>query len=848
MSQPVRGGNFAASALAYTSAGEVVEETNVHFDSSGNVGVGTSAPEAKLHVSGNTILDGSTYRKRRDWNRNALAYVYLGNVRTAATTGIRLDVSLNNSNSGYNMCQFQITLDDQDTSHQGGKMIYSGMGVSGESVYRGVELGYVFVGTSYYEYQLWLKDPTYSTQGPMDAYLNCQGYYNFDTEVSDVAQGGAAPTNFQLGVPGVLVRNTGNVGIGTTSPGEALHVKGNILSAPVGKSDIRTFGIYNGTNADFDYYDTILTKSLVRTGDTTFTIKSDGFNKGFTAIQNQWRNIVFYTYKDSGSGDVAVTDLSQYERMRINLDGNVGIGTPSPFSKLSLKPTTIYDGETGSSFTSAMGGLELIAANTNNARWNMVVHENNDLYFLYTITGTSGWGISGYLQDSANVNQIDFTGQHRNFIYGVPYSEYQNLEGLIVSANKNKYYDINEDLTTGANAIQISQSLPLVSLSTKEKDKACFGVISGSEDPDRREYSQGSFVSVVQKQRGDRRAFINSVGEGAMWVVNTAGSLESGDYITTSNVAGYGQKQDSEFLANYTVAKITMDCDFEPATQPIQQILKELANVNYWVKTTYSNVTQEEYSNLADENRTTEDETYYTKDIERKYTYKPTITVTAEDPWDDVSIFPNDVTYAEYSNLEANVQNTYTLTYTQNDFETMRYEKTTVSNVTSEDAWDAVHIEPPTVTYAEYSNLEANVQNTFTLTYTKSVTTTTSPSYYSNLAAEEQELYTAVYLKTVTEDADADTEGADAHIHAIYKKIEREETKEEPVEDVDVWVLEVRQELVNVLDEHGQLQWEDTDQTEKAYKIRYLDASGAITDEANAVHIAAFVGCTYHCG
>ena len=54
--------------------------------------------------------------------------------------------------------------------------------------------------------------------------------------------------------------------------------------------------------------------------------------------------------------------------------------------------------------------------------------------------------------------------------------------------------------------------------------------------------------------------------------------------------------------------------------------------------------------------------------------------------------------------------------------------------------------------------------------------------------------------------------------------------------------------LGNVLDEHGQLQWEDTDQTEKAYKIRYLDASGAITDEANAVHIAAFVGCTYHCG
>ena len=78
-----------------------------------------------------------------------------------------------------------------------------------------------------------------------------------------------------------------------------------------------------------------------------------------------------------------------------------------------------------------------------------------------------------------------------------------------------------------------------------------------------------------------------------------------------------------------------------------------------------------------------------------------------------------------------------------------------------------------------------------------------------------------------------------------YQKIERKESKIEQ----EGWTLEVREELVNVLDEHDQLQWEDhpTD-TEKAYKIRYLTSDGQITDESNAVHIAAFVGCTYHCG
>mgnify|MGYP003649882894 CR=1 FL=1 len=73
--------------------------------------------------------------------------------------------------------------------------------------------------------------------------------------------------------------------------------------------------------------------------------------------------------------------------------------------------------------------------------------------------------------------------------------------------------------------------------------------------------------------------------------------------------------------------------------------------------------------------------------------------------------------------------------------------------------------------------------------------------------------------------------------------------KEESKTEKEGYELETRQELVNVLDEHGQIQWEDHPiETEKAYKIRYLDANGVITDEASAVHTAAFVGCTYHCG
>jgi hypothetical protein len=279
---------------------------------------------------------------------------------------------------------------------------------------------------------------------------------------------------------------------------------------------------------------------------------------------------------------------------------------------------------------------------------------------------------------------------------------------------------MNGGIEAGSNAITTNESLPVVTISNTSRDKKCFGVISASEDPETREDDYGNLVSVVMKESGDTRVYINSVGEGAIWVTNINGNLESGDYITTSNVAGYGMKQDSEFLANYTVAKITMDCDFEPVTQPVQQIVKELSNVNYWVTTTYKDVALERYSNLTEENRQT-------------------------------------ITTTRYSNEEG-------------------------------------EISP-----GEYSNLESNVQ----ATYSEIETTT-------------------------------------------YQQIERTESKTEQ----EGYTLEVREELVNVLDEHGQLQWEDdpSGATEKAYKIRYLDADGKITTEANKVYTAAFVGCTYHCG
>ncbi len=59
------------------------------------------------------------------------------------------------------------------------------------------------------------------------------------------------------------------------------------------------------------------------------------------------------------------------------------------------------------------------------------------------------------------------------------------------------------------------------------------------------------------------RMIVNSVGEGGIWICNSNGNIENGDYIQSSDHLGYGEKQDDDLLHNYTVAKATIDCSFE---------------------------------------------------------------------------------------------------------------------------------------------------------------------------------------------------------------------------------------------------------------------------------------------
>ena len=185
---------------------------------------------------------------------------------------------------------------------------------------------------------------------------------------------------------------------------------------------------------------------------------------------------------------------------------------------------------------------------------------------------SAGGIYAGYISGSSSVGRIDFTGQHR----AVPVDNnlITNLNDHVgkIVISSGEICSLIKDAsnifhpTTGKNGISINESIPKVQLSNTYKDKRVFGIISNGKDVEEngeKHYKFGSFTSVIHSEIDDNRLTINSVGEGAILVCNLEGNIENGDLITTSTVEGIACRQEDDLIHNYTVAKATINCDFD---------------------------------------------------------------------------------------------------------------------------------------------------------------------------------------------------------------------------------------------------------------------------------------------
>ena len=231
------------------------------------------------------------------------------------------------------------------------------------------------------------------------------------------------------------------------------------------------------------------------------------------------------------------------------------------FEPINVKDTLQFDDTIKFYDTNSNGYWKVFTHTIENLTCDLIFQSRNNIATAFT--------------DEFNPNIINFTGQHRctGRIRG---KEIDDLIGKIV-VTTGEYSDLNNK-----KQITINEAIPIVKLCSERNDNKVFGVISNEENNDvYREHHIGFMKFSSKKPIKNKKYMINSVGEGGIWICNINGSLNNGDYITSSIVFGYGMKQDDDIHHNYTVAKITCDCDFDLNSKTYKCIEFTYRNLKY---------------------------------------------------------------------------------------------------------------------------------------------------------------------------------------------------------------------------------------------------------------------------
>ena len=584
------GGMYGRNALHFCVGSDANDNTNASKAHSrlcithdGNVGIGTTSPSTRLHVNHDLHLEASS----EAWNTTVGKGLYLRYSLTGGQdTAYIQSIDRSNTSLSYPMIfqasSYQFSVGDVGIGKTPSEKlhVHENLSTSGHQI-----MARIGGDTS-----------SYNTL----VFGSKEGRPHIGGHRGDF--GAWADLSFQNDLM-ILQQSTNRVGIGTSGPSGKLHIY-----EPTGTSHGVGVGTLILDHGNSGGSSSIVFPSRVNyTSDYAYITYNE--NYGEAGVSSSENGVLLLGAENDGTGssdhvrvktrlvveaDMTSSDPTYAFQVKssnttsdlfaVHRDGSIGINGNTltvPFT-IQTNKTIAVNGTSYNSYCRwyrGSGGWYICSYNSTD--WNQ-----NLYWFSYiNATGNPLRKVIMFENDQSkgtNLNANTFTGQHRNRVKGVNPTNIKSHVGLIVSADNNENIKVNGGVERGLEAITINETIPLVSVTSKACDKSVFGVVSGSEDPESREDKFGRVTSVFIKEEGDDRIFINSLGEGAMWISNQNGPLESGDYVTSSHIPGYGMKQDSEFLANYTVAKITMDCDFQVTPRVKYRIKTKLKTLNYF--------------------------------------------------------------------------------------------------------------------------------------------------------------------------------------------------------------------------------------------------------------------------
>jgi hypothetical protein len=243
-----------------------------------------------------------------------------------------------------------------------------------------------------------------------------------------------------------------------------------------------------------------------------------------------------------GSGDIVIDSADDFiiknstvQRIQVeDLTGDVAIGNHDPSYRLDVQDSVS---------TSFVANFENTNSGTSSDVLRLQVGRSSTLTtnnsFIDLLDG--GGGVNGRIRGNGSggiTYSSAFTGQHPTSIASLT----NVTTGMIVDSTGEIWSKYEENMETG---------IPKVAVTNSQDSKRVFGVIANLS---------GSFEGMVKASNqlaGETHIEINSLGEGLVWITNINGNVENGDYITSSDVFGLGQKQSDDILRSCTVAKCT---------------------------------------------------------------------------------------------------------------------------------------------------------------------------------------------------------------------------------------------------------------------------------------------------
>lgn len=297
----INAGLFASTAAGATSI--AIRSSGVTFFNAGNVGIGTTSPNARLNVKS---TDSTTDQITLTHSGNTVNVVAIGQESSHGSLVLR-------ANSGVNKVRLS-------AAGNSSYILDSNVGIGTTSPY-----GRLNVIPS--------SNPTTSTAANQISVGESSGNAQYNLRLGYFLEGGAYKGSIQSisgNTPNTLVLNGdgGGVGIGTTNPGTKLHVKESTANILIGADD--TYG------ANY---------SAIGFGGL-----SNGHNRIFAGYNGSSVYDDMYYAAGTGKGHQFRTNGSGGTKVIITSGGNVGIGTTSPAEKLDVSGNIqVGDGGTGAS-------------------------------------------------------------------------------------------------------------------------------------------------------------------------------------------------------------------------------------------------------------------------------------------------------------------------------------------------------------------------------------------------------------------------------------------------------------------------------------------------------------------